>query len=192
MSHQYNFTISELEQKFKGASEQVKEYQQLPTDIMSLKPEPERWSIHEICQHLVVFGKLYLREMDAAITKAAPMPQKSGPFRPRWHFRKMAAFFEPPYKLKMKTLPVLKPVLENEIEDTLDELDDIQANVLYVLDQAAENHWDLKKIKGKNPVYRFLSMNLIELLVNMETHQRRHFWQVEQNLKLFEYQKETD
>lgn len=190
MSKPYNYTISELEQKFKDASEQIKEYHNLSADLMTLKPEPERWNIHEICQHLVTFGKLYLSSMDKAISKANPMPQRDGPFQPRWRFRKMATLFEPPYKLKMKTLPVLKPAHDSEIEDTLEELDDIQANVLYILEEAASGNWNLKKIKGKNPVYRFLSMNLIEFLVIMEVHQRRHFWQIEQNLKLFGHQKQ--
>jgi hypothetical protein len=95
MSKAYIYTISELKQKFKDASEQVKEYHDLSVDLVTLKPEPERWNIHEICQHLVVFGKLYLSSMDKAISKANPMPQRNGPFQPRWRFRTMAAFFEP-------------------------------------------------------------------------------------------------
>jgi hypothetical protein len=114
---------------------------------------------------------------------------RDGPFRPRWHFRRMAAFFEPPYKLKLKTLPVLKPGNQEEVRETLGELADIQANVLYILEQAGASRWNLKKIKAKNPMFRFLSMSLIEFLVIMEVHQRRHFWQIEQNLKALEKEK---
>jgi hypothetical protein len=189
MSNRYYFTIKELEEKFEEAARRIGEIQNYQPDLMLMKPGPGRWSIHEICLHLVEFGKLYLREMDKAIAKANPMPQRDDPFRPRWHFRRMAAFFEPPYKLKLKTLPVLKPGNQEEVRETLGELADIQANVLYILEQAGASRWNLKKIKAKNPVFRFLSMSLIEFLVIMEVHQRRHFWQIEQNLKALEKEK---
>lgn len=123
--------------------------------------------------------------MDKAIAKAKPVSQSDGPFRPRWHFRKIAHFFEPPAKMKVKTISLFQPGTTDDVSQTLDELSDIQANVLYILDEAKSQRWNLQKIIGKNPAYRFLSMTLIEFLVVMEVHQRRHFWQIEENFRLY-------
>jgi hypothetical protein len=180
MNTDYNYTIGELKKLYENSEDEIKQYRKLTDDKLLKRPEEGAWSILEICNHLVVFGELYLKEMDKAITNANPMPQRDGPFKPRWHFRKMASLFEPTSKMKMKTLPSLKPPESVETTAVLDDLSDIQANVLYILEQAGASRWDLKKIKGKNPVYRFLSMNLIEYLVMIDVHQRRHFWQIEQ------------
>jgi len=187
MSSRYYFTIKELKELFEDAAEKVEELHSYQTDLMLAKPGPDKWSNHEICLHLVEFGNFYLMEMDKAITKANPMPQRDDPFRPRWYFRKMATLFEPPYnKMKLKTVSMFKPGSDEEVREALEELADVQANVLYILEQAGASRWDLKKIKGKNPVIRFLSMSLIELLVILEVHQRRHFWQIDQNMKVLE------
>jgi len=182
MSNDYIYTVAELEALFEDAKDQIDTYRSLSDELTLRRVKDGSWSIHEICDHLVVFGNLYLEEMDKAISKANPVPQKKGPFRPRWHFRKMASLFEPPYKMKMKTLPPLQPSKTENLTETFDKLSDIQANVLYILEQAGASRWNLKKIKGKNPVYRFLSMNLIEYMVMIDVHQRRHFWQIEQLL----------
>lgn len=185
MSNRYSFTLPELTKKFQDASRRISLYRDIPVKQLLFKPDPGRWSAHEVCLHLIAFGESYLQQMDIAITKAKPVPQSDGPFQPRWHFRKMAHFFEPPVKIKTKTFPVFHPGTSEDISQTLDELSDIQANVLYLLDKAKSDRWNLHKIKGKNPAFRILSMTLIELLVLMEVHQRRHFRQIEENFRLF-------
>ncbi len=184
MSTDYSYTITDLENLFENAQDKIDTYRSVSDETVMKRIKDGSWSILEICDHLVVFGNLYLKEMDKAITKSNPVPQQEGPFRPRWHFRKMASLFEPPYKMKMKTLPALQPSNTENLSETFDGLSDIQANILYILEQAGASRWNLKKIKGKNPVYRFLSMNLIEYMVMIDVHQRRHFWQIEQLLSI--------
>jgi hypothetical protein len=178
----YLYTIRELAELFESSQNKISTFRDLPSDIMITRPDNGSWSITEICDHLVVFGKLYLKEIDKAITIANPVPQREGPFKPRWHIRRLASMFEPPYRMKMKTLPVFQPSKSENLSETLDGLSDIQANVHHILDQAGASRWNLKKIKGKNPAFRFLSMSLIEYFVMMDVHQRRHFWQIEQTL----------
>jgi len=184
MKKEYNFTLSELTEMYQNASRQISIYRDTSVKQFLFKPGPGSWSAHDVCRHLIVFGNNYLKQMDKAITKTKPLPQSKGPFRPRWHFRYMANFFEPPARMKVKTLPLFQPGNFEEVSRTLDELSAIQANVLNMLDEAKPEQWDLHKIKGKNPAFRFLSMSLIEFLVIMEVHQRRHFWQIEENFKV--------
>lgn len=149
---------------------------------MLLKLSEEIWSPIEVCQHLVQFNGLYLKQINRILKNATSLPQKRGPFRPRWIYRVTAQILEPPYKLKLKTLPILKPSSETEILETLDELSKIQQKVQKILVDAEINNWDLEKIKGENPVYRFITMSIVEFLVILDVHQRRHFWQIQQIL----------
>ena len=185
MSELYRYDIKDLQKLFRKANKQIDSLKDKPSDLLLFKLSEDTWNIHEICQHLSEFGRLYLEQMNRAITKATPMPQKKGPFQPRWFYRKIAGFLEPPYKMKLKTLPMMTPEPDEETTSAFDDLADIQANVEYLLENAKDESWNLEKIKGHNPASRLLRMNLIEFLVILEVHQRRHFWQIEQIMKKF-------
>ncbi len=178
--------LEELKAKYEDADRQISSYRTEPAEKMLFKPSKTGWSATEVCRHLIEFGKGYLHQMDQAVEHIRPTPQSDGPFRPRWRYRKMAAFFEPPYRLKVKTLPIFSPGDSQSVEQALEELSDIQQNVLYLIERAARDRWDLNRIRGRNPAFKMLSMSLIEFLVLMETHQRRHFWQIDQNFKRYE------
>jgi len=62
-----------------------------------------------------------------------------------------------------------------------------ELQLLKLLDHAEKGSWDLTKITGKNPLLTFVPMNLIEFLVILLAHQRRHFWQIKQLLDKFGY-----
>lgn len=189
MSTTYRFDYDEIKSRFDTAANQITSYRRNSSDQMLFKPSPGTWSARDVCQHLVVFGRIYLREIDSAISKTKPIPQREGYYRPRWHFRKLAAFFEPPYKLKMKTVSAFSPGDEKSVVQALNDLEDVQQKILNILKQAESASWDLQKIKGKHPLISFLSVSLIEYLVLTEVHQRRHFWQIQMIFELYEKKK---
>ncbi|MEX0770727.1 MAG: DinB family protein [Balneolaceae bacterium] len=183
MNKAYTYSIPELKERYRNADKQIRLYEDKPTDLILFKLSESTWNIREVAEHLTAFGRLYLRQINKAITEQSPLPQAGGPFQPRWIYKKWAVFFEPPYKFKMKTFPLMEPKDEKEVNSTFDALHEFQNKIIDLLAQAEKSRWNLEKIKGRNPLFRILPMSLIEFLVLIEVHQRRHFWQIEQILK---------
>ncbi|MEX0995085.1 MAG: DinB family protein [Balneolaceae bacterium] len=183
MSKPYTYTIPELKNLYENADEQIRLFEDKPTELILFKLSKSTWNIREVCEHLIAFGRLYLEQINRAISSEKDPPQNSDPFQPGWLVRKWAALFEPPYKLKIKTFPLMEPKGKKEIQATFNALHEVQVEVIKILQEAEKYEWDLEKIKGKNPVFRLMPMSLIDFLVLMEVHQRRHFWQIEQILK---------
>lgn len=177
-----NITYTGLEEKISGALAVITEYRGIPAKTMELKLNPETWSCTEVCQHLVRFNRLYLREMNRAIKKTEPKPGSDGEFKLGWLTRKLGGIVEPPYKIGIKTITPMKPDNPDlSTADTLDKLEETNREVLHILEQAKEENWNLDKIKGRNPVFK-IKMSLTEFIIYLDAHQRRHFWQIEQIL----------
>lgn len=176
-------TYTDLEEKISGALVVIDEYRGIPADTMELKLNPKTWSCTEVCQHLIQFNRLYLRGMNQAVEKSDPKPKSDGDFKTGWLTRKLGGLIEPPYKIGLKTI---KPMYPAEIElstaDTLDRLGETEYEILQILDRAKRESWNLDKVKGRNPVFKF-RMSLTEFIIYLDAHQRRHFWQIEQILK---------
>lgn len=180
-----NLTIGELKEKFEGAKTVIHEYGSLAEDTVNFKLNPETWSCTEVCQHLIRFNEIYLKQMDSAIqsqdTSLTGDPNSS--FSPGWIVRLLAGYLEPPYKIAIKTI---KPMYPSRVElsaaDTFHRLIDTENKLLLMLQKAEEQQWNLDKIKGRHPIFKFLKMSLTDFLIFIDAHQRRHFWQVEQIL----------
>ena len=178
-----NITYSDLEEKINGALIIIDEYRGIPAETMEIKLNSKTWSCTEVCQHLIQFNRLYLRKMNRAIEQADSKPKSDNDFKTGWLTRKLGGMVEPPYKIGIKTLKPMYPSnLELSITDTLDALANTENEVLQILDRAKQEQWNLDKIKGRNPVFKF-KMSLTEFIIYLDAHQRRHFWQIEQILK---------
>ena len=149
-------------------------------------PEEGRWSIAECYGHLVSYGDLYYDNMAAAISDSRETTgEVETAFQPRWIFRKLASFFEPPYSIKMKTVGAMKPELVSGYSRTevLKEYLELQDRYIALLEKAQHRHIDLGKVMITHPIISLISMSLTECFALMEAHQRRHQWQAEQTLK---------
>lgn len=185
MSTKKNYTFNELKERFEGAKTVIHEYGNLAEETVSFKLNPETWSCTEVCQHLIRFNEMYISEIDSAVDKRKTLPvSKNGDsFSPKWSARKIAEYLEPPYKFGIKTL---KPMYPSNVElsaaDTFIRLIEINEVVITMLSKAEGENWNLKRIKGSHPLLKLYRMSLIDFLVLIDAHQRRHFWQIEQIL----------
>lgn len=185
MSIKKNYTIDELKERFEGAKTVVHEYGSLAEDTVNFKLNPETWSCTEVCQHLIRFNDMYVSEMNSAIDKRITLPvfNNGDSFSPKWTARKLAGYLEPPYKFGIKTI---KPMYPSSIElpaaETFLRLIKINEGIITLLTKAEKEKWNLNKIKGSHPLLKFYRMSLIDYLVFIDAHQRRHFWQIEQIL----------
>lgn len=176
--------IDGLREKIEGAKTVINEYMGIPADIMNYKLNPETWSCTEVCQHLIKFNKLYMKEADQSLQKLDVAPAGNGPFSPRWVVRKMAGYFEPPYKIKINTLKPMypsNPELSNT--ETITRLLETEEEMLGLINKAEQEKWNIDEIKSNHPIFKYLKMSITDVLILIDAHQRRHFWQIEQILK---------
>jgi hypothetical protein len=149
-------------------------------------PAKGKWSIAECYSHLINYGDLYLQYMEPAMTNAIiTTDHPDRPFQPRWIARKVISFFDPPYKIKVKTIKAMKPdpVSGYDRMELLDEYINLQDRLIALLEKGYHRHINLNAAKAKHPVFHFITMTLSECFAIAEVHQRRHQWQAEQTLE---------
>lgn len=184
MSIPKKITLSDLMDKFEGAKTVIHEYDNLDKDTVTFKLNPKTWNCVEICQHLIRFNDMYLREIDRGFEKLQTIPVNGKSFSPSWTTRKLAGYFEPPYKFGIKTIrPMIPSNTEMEPAETFMRLIAYQDEIINRLKKAKEEHWNLDKIKGRHPLLKVFKMSFTDFLIMIDAHQRRHFWQFEQILK---------
>jgi len=179
-------TIDEFRDKFDGAKTVIHEYGGLPRETVQFKLNRDTWSCTEVCQHLIQFNRLYIKQMRAATENQSTLPkvEKSTTFNPKWSVRKLAGYMEPPYSIGIKTVKPMKPQSSNlDPAETIEGLIQIQDELIELLNKADRENWNLDKIKGRHPLIKLLRLSLTDFLIIIDAHQRRHFWQIEQVLK---------
>lgn len=152
-------------------------------------PEEGRWCIAECYSHLINYGNLFFDRLAEAIAntqKTTNEPEQA--FEPRWLVHKLVSFLEPPYKIKLKTLKVMKPdpVSGYDRLELLDEYVNLQDGLIAQLEKGQHRHVDLGSTKINHPIFSYIKISLSECFALIEAHQRRHQWQAEQTLKALE------
>jgi len=181
------FSYSWYIQQFKKAKDQAEEFILSVDEARFVQPPAEgRWSIAECYSHLINYGNLYYPEL-ASITAGseATTQEITAPFPPRWIFKKIISWFEPPYKIKLKTVPSMQPdpVSGYNRMELLDEYVNLQEQFIALLEKGEHRHVDLAKARIAHPIVPMIKMTLTECYGLAEAHQRRHHWQAQQTLK---------
>lgn len=179
-SYTYNDIQSLLDQSIR----RLDEFEEVPDDLFILKPDSGNWSADEVCQHLVRFNTLYIRQVDKAIDSISKLPEANGPFKPSLLPFLFSKFLEPPYTIKINTLAPMYPydTKNRNPQKVRNELRSIITSFLERISGFQQKNLDLEKVKGHNPIARFIPMSIIDFILVLEAHQRRHFWQIEQTL----------
>lgn len=183
MKGTYNY--DDLLKLFEQNIERLKEFRDIPDDLLPLKPDSKSWSAGEIFQHLVKFNDIYLSAIRKAVNQSDNKYAEAESFKPRFFVSLMIRFLRPPYKIKIGTIAPMYPV-DSETDNyrkSLEEL--IESNKTVIGEMIASfksKKLDLNIIRGKNPVFKF-KMTVIEFLLLFEAHQERHFWQTKKTLK---------
>lgn len=154
--------------------------------IFSQPPSEGRWSIAECYSHLINYGHLYFDNLSATMNNTQETTNNlQQSFQPRWLARKLVSFFEPPYKIKMKTVNSMRPdpVSEYDRIELLDKYVNLQEQFIAQLEKGQQRSVDLSAAKMNHPFIPFMRMTLTECFALAEAHQRRHQWQAEQTLK---------
>lgn len=154
--------------------------------IFTLRPEPETWSVAECYSHLLAFGDIYCENIRSGLDRSKPgQAGMSAAFPPRMVWKGVIKFFEPPYRIKMKTLRPFMPASGEELKkpDLLGEFEALQDRFKGLVGEAQEKSVDLNSVKVPNPILKMVKMTLSESFAVAEAHQRRHIWQARQIYK---------
>lgn len=157
-------------------------------------PAEGRWSIAECYDHLINYGDLYFGNIQSTVAKNSDSVSSiQQPFPPRWLPQKVIRFFEPPYKIKLKTIKPMKPGNASELNrmELLDEYLNLQDRLITLLEEAHRQRVHLGKAKVPHPIFSFITMTLAECFLLLDAHQQRHQWQAEQTLKALKNHSET-
>lgn len=178
------YSYNQLAELFGRDLDRINEFHDIPEDLISLKPDPSTWSASEALKHIIKFNELYMEQMDHAVEANDPVKAQKEQFKPRFLFRPVIRFFEPPYKVKVKTIAPMYPNNSNDTDPKkpIDELAKMNQNLISRIETYRDQQLDLDRIKGSNPILKWVPMSLSEFLLLLEAHQRRHFWQIEQIL----------
>lgn len=173
--------------QFVQARDQVDDWKKnINPSLLNSRPAPERWSAAECLDHLVEFGTTYLSTISGGLESASVgLSSDQTPFPPRFYWRWVIRFFEPPYKIKLKTIASFQPkgnALGSEAE-VINSFNDLQSRYVEQLIYARQHKIDLSAVKVPHPVLSFLKMSISECLAVTEAHQRRHLWQARQTIQ---------
>lgn len=175
-------------QQFEDAKEKAEKFILSVDEAQFLQPPAEgKWSIAECYSHLINYGDFYFENLETGITEAqVTISNLQQSFQPRWLMSKIVSFFEPPYKIKMKTIKAMKPELVSGYDrmKLLDEYINLQDRFISLLENGQHRHIDLNAVKIRHPSFSFIKMTLSECFALAEAHQRRHQWQAEQTLQV--------
>jgi len=165
--------LKELTQKaiqFGYAIHKLEHYQ------LAHKPAPQVWSIYECIEHLNLYGDHYLKEMELAIEKKKFNSDDiyfKGSLMGNY-FVKIIRPVDDGIK-KMKTANTMDPNMKNLSKSTISRFIEQQLRLLDILDKCQGT--DLKKIKIKTTLSKYLSLNLGDTLRFVVFHNERHLVQ---------------
>lgn len=154
--------------------------QGLDDEATTWRPAPERWSVGDCINHLIVTGELYLPLIERAITQGQRDPRAR--LRPGAVERPLGRFAqalvrsqEPPVRRRLRS-PRAMATLPPRSADVLraDWVALHETLEAWVRDSAA---LDLSRLTLRSPVMPLLRMRLDTALRFLLAHERRHLWQ---------------
>ena len=160
----------ELNQQF------LKLFSHLSFDQLNWKPSPDRWSIGQVIDHLIVANGLYFNIFNPIIegTKKNTFWEML-PFIPGFLGRSIIKSLAPDNRKKTKTFPVFEPSQSDIPTDALKHFVGQQEKLMDAM--RAMDHLNHKKLIVTSPVAKFVTYSLKDACTIVITHVERHLGQ---------------
>lgn len=151
----------------------------LSSEQFNWQPAPDRWSIGQNLQHVVLVGRDYFVPLDTAIAEAKERSAAGrSPYRQgvigTWLVRSQ----EPPVKRRIPTLRRMHPPASLQCDVVLAEFDAFHQQ----LERRIELTRDVDLDAGRmhSPLLRLVRLTVGQAMAGLLGHSRRHLWHVEQ------------
>lgn len=157
----------------------------LTPDQLRWRPEPDRWSVAECLEHLVLTGEVYLEALDPVIEEARERGRVArGDYRPTLVGRWLTRLLEPPPGLPVPSPPVVvpggaaQPTPEGDVSGEGEPLADFLALRGRLAERlAAADGLDLRRVRMSSPFFSLIRFDLGSAFRVIAAHERRHLWQ---------------
>lgn len=188
MKYTYDWFIQQFSEAEKQANRLVSSNSK---EIFLRRPAHHRWSAAECLDHLVEFGNIYFDTVNRGLERAAiDSVSEQAAFKPRLFWRWVIYIFEPPYRMKLKTISSFEPQKKTgkSVHQVYKSFAELQERFIDQLQRSKKKGIDLRGTKVGNPALSFVKMTLGECYAVAEAHQRRHLWQAGQTIKTLKNQ----
>lgn len=151
----------------------------LSSEQFNWQPAPDRWSIGQNLQHVVLVGRDYFVPLDMAIAEAK---ERSAAGRPPYRQGVIGTWLvrsqEPPVKRRIRTLRRMHPPASLECDVVLAEFDAFHQELERRMEQTRDV--DLDAGRMRSPLLRLVRLTVGQAMAGLLGHSRRHLWHVEQ------------
>ncbi len=152
----------------------INEFQNLSEDDLLYKPAPDKWSIAECLQHIIIANTIYKEDIGKRLLKAE-VKTIEYPITFSLTGRLFLYAVDPKYKWKVPAPKIFKPVKDNKVENgknTVDEFLKLQKEIIVTAQQACA--YDHQHVHTYSPLSKLLKFNVGEQLYIMMRHTKRH------------------
>jgi len=141
-------------------------------------PRSGGWSVGYCIEHLVLTGRAFLANWDAAVRHAAASRNGTGMVAYHWWQRILLRFAEPPYRMKTSTKPTFVPYSRYSREETIRRF--MQMHRAFARLVEGCRGLDVEGTRVQSPFVSWLSYSLGFSFDLVLAHERRHLWQARQ------------
>lgn len=153
----------------------AEELKTLQEKSLQWRPAPESWSVLECLEHLNLYGRYYLPEINKCIN-ASKSSQPGHIFKSGWLGNYFANSMLPKEKLNtMKTFKNMNPIHSDLNKNVIDEFISQQRQILNVLEKCRKI--DLNKTKTSISISNLIKLKLGDTLRVVIYHNQRHMVQ---------------
>ena len=186
-----NTLLDQLEADTRQAILGVSYLLQTDPGMLMQQPEPGRWSVAQIIEHLNSYGRYYLPLLEQAVSKTGypfhPL------FKPGWlgnYFtRIMLPGKDDEVHNKMKAFKAHIPSADIDSKKALDEFLEQEQRLLQILAKA--RHTDIGKIRIPISLTKLVKLKAGDTLRFVIAHHQRHFVQIDHTLKAVAYKEKS-
>ncbi len=176
--------LSELESRIEGMIAQAEEFNKLPDDILSQKPENGGWSAIECIEHLNRYSDFYITELNRAIDQSRFPSEPT--YKPGWLGNKSAMDMLPEdgvVKKPMKTFKSKNPEGDDFDKVVIRKFINQQLEFLQILRKAEGVSLGRTKTKTTLPLIKFKLGDTLRFVIY---HEVRHMVQAQKALGVFD------
>jgi len=170
--------IGSLQQDVRETLLQLETIGKIPADVLLQQPEPCKWSIAQVLEHLNGYNRFYLAAIEKGLnnsTHSAPRTYKAGWFGD-YFTRLMEPLPDGTLAKKMSAPKGYNFGPELDAEQVLKEFREGQHKLLSLLDKARTA--DLGHIKVPISISKLIKLKLGDVFRFVIAHQLRHFLQI--------------
>jgi hypothetical protein len=152
----------------------ISEFQDLSEEDLIWKPSPDKWSIAEALQHIIIANSIYIRDIEKRLQKAE-VKTIEYPINFSITGKLFLYAVDPKYKWKVPAPKIFKPLKENKVEngeETVEDFLKLQEKIVAIARKACA--YDHQHVHTYSPLSKLLKFNVGEQLYIMMRHTKRH------------------